>query len=169
MVPSAPKDAFPTKSLIAALVASCLMGSLVPFILHLAAAQSNTTLDQPFITAAVVGPLSVLVSGSLGLGAFFMIARDDRQKLPAAIMACAGIRLFVGLGLGFALYTALALPKAAFWQSFLVAGVLVLIVETLIMNRYLPRHAVPLASKPFTTNSGVGGHAATHSAGETLR
>lgn len=139
------------------------MGGLVPFILNLAAAQGAAAIDQAFIKAAVIGPVSVLVAGVLGLVAFFIVAQGDRQRLPAAIMACAGIRLFVGLGLGYALFAALSLPKAPFWQAFLVAGVLVLIVETLILNRHLPRHAVP-----FSSNSGAGAHAAG-SAGESSR
>jgi len=167
-------NSLPIKSLAAALLASCAMGTLAAVVLRLmsaSGAEGSSAVDGDMIKAALMGPASILLAGTLGLAAFFAVGRDDRRKLPGAIMACSGIRMFVGLGVGYGLFVSLGLPKAPFWQSFLVAGVLVLVVETLIMNRYLPRHAGQVFStsgQPATSGGDTGSGSGVAS-GETMR
>lgn len=165
-------NSLPIKSLAAALLASCAMGTLAAVVLRLMSASSvdgASAVDVDMFKAALMGPASILVAGSLGLAAFFAVGRDDRRKLPGAIMACSGIRMFVGLGLGYGLYVSMGLPKAPFWQSFLVAGVLVLVVESLIMNRFLPRHAGQVFSTSGQDESSGGSTGGSVAAGETVR
>ncbi|MCE2654194.1 MAG: hypothetical protein LW650_12250 [Planctomycetaceae bacterium] len=132
-----PRNPLPVKPLAVALVASCLLGTVAAFAFRLAGSVSGE-FEPGFLTAALVAPLCVLLAGVAGLYVFVNLARHDRRRLPAAVMASSGVRLFGSVAMAYGLYAAMALPKGPFWQAFLVAGVLALVVETIVVNRALP-------------------------------
>lgn len=113
--------------LIALLLACAFFGGLIGFGLGVSAGFAS----QPLAAKAVaLAALCILIGAAHGLFVLFTAARQAIERLPMLIVASGLIRMFVALAAALALYLILNPEGKTFWASFLLGGLLSLLVET---------------------------------------
>ncbi len=116
-----------TGKLIALLLASALFGALLAFGL---AASAGFAPPASAARAAALAALCILIGSAHGLFVLVVAVRQSIERLPMLIVASGLIRMFVALAAALALFLILNPEGKTFWASFLLGGLLCLLVET---------------------------------------
>lgn len=135
----------------ALLLASASFGGVVAFVLSVAAGFDSL---PNAAKAAFFAALCVLFGAAHGLFVLFAAARQVIERLPMLIVASGLIRMFVGLAAALVLYLILNLEGKTFWASFLLGGLLSLLVET-CWGMSAVRRLFPAAPTSSSRDSGV--------------
>lgn len=137
--------------LISLLLASALFGGLLAFGLGVSAGFAS----QPVAAkAAALAALCILIGAAHALFVLFAAARQAIERLPMLIVASGLIRMFVALAAALALYLILNPEGKTFWASFLLGGLLSLLVET-SWGMSAVRRLFPAAPASTSRESGV--------------
>jgi hypothetical protein len=138
-------------TLIALLLASALFGALLAFGLAASAGFAPLPLAAK---AAALAAICILIGSAHGLFVLVVAARQSIERLPMLIVASGLIRMFVALAVALAIYLILNPEGKTFWASFLLAGLLSLLVET-SWGLSAMRRVFPAAPASPSRDSGV--------------
>lgn len=137
--------------LIALLFASALFGALLAFGLAASAGFATPPLAAK---AAALAAICILIGSAHALFVLLVAARQSIERLPMLIVASGLIRMFVALAVALAIYLILNPDGKTFWASFLLGGLLTLLVET-SWGLSAMRRIFPAAPASPSRDSGV--------------
>ena len=119
------------------MLCSCLFAA--PTVAMAMSPTGMPAMDSPKMVAAMLGAGSVLVAGVLGLVALSTFNGQPMAKLAFGLLTCSSIRLLGSVGIGFGLSKMFEVETRPFWFALLTAGIVALVMETLLTLKALPR------------------------------
>lgn len=148
-VPSQPAQpaipAPPTRALLVALVAACL-GSLA---VAAGVMAMSGPLSWPVIAGPGLGVACVLVPGVMAVLGLQLMVKTPGLNLGAIALGFSGMRLFGTVAAGMVVVMALDPERRPFVNTFLLAAMSALILETLILRRWSMLEPAQAAGVPI--------------------